>query len=177
VNSQVVVGYYYANGIGGPRNDAAAVEWYRKAAAANQPMALNNLAAMYSEGRGGLPQDRASAIDLFRRAAALGNELSANNLKNWNEPLYAVADIQRALADLGYDPGPVDGKMGGRTRAAIRTAQQQLGLGVDGNPSLELLIALRRAKQASRTTPDAPPPSSARPAPPPRALGDLDSLD
>jgi TPR repeat protein len=179
VTSQVVVGFYYANGIGGPPNDQAAVEWYQKAAAADQPMALNNLGAMYSEGRGGLPKDQASAVDLYRRAAALGNELSANNLKSLNEPLYAVADIQRALADLGLDPGPVDGKMGGKTRAAIRAAQQQLGLAIDGSPSLELLIALNRAKQsAGTTTPSgpAPPPSAARP-PPPGALGDLDSLD
>jgi len=177
-NSQVVVGYYYAQGIGGPRDDGEAVEWYRKAAAADNPMALNNLGAMYSEGRGGLAKDRASAIDLFRRAAALGNELAADNLKNMKELPYDLADIQRALADLGHDPGPVDGKMGGKTRAAIRAAQRQLRLSVDGEPSLELLIALRGAQRAAAaTTPSmpAPAPSGARPGP--GNLGDLDSLE
>ena len=33
---------------------------------------------------------------------------------------YSVAAVQRALNDLGYAAGPVDGLMGGRTRAAIR---------------------------------------------------------
>ncbi len=31
-----------------------------------------------------------------------------------------VQELQRALADRGYDPGPVDGVMGTRTRAALR---------------------------------------------------------
>lgn len=179
-NSQVVIGYYYAHGIGGAQNDREAVQWYRKAAAANQPMALNNLGAMYAGGRGGLAQDRASAVDLYRRAAALGNKLALDNLKGLNEQPYDLADIQRALADLGHDPGPADGKMGSKTRAAIRDAQRELRLKVDGNPSLELLIALRGAKQAAAT----PPPSISTPAsassgaaPRPGNLGDLDSLD
>lgn len=31
-----------------------------------------------------------------------------------------VQELQQALADRGYDPGPVDGVMGTRTRAALR---------------------------------------------------------
>ena len=31
-----------------------------------------------------------------------------------------VRELQQALADRGYDPGPVDGVMGTRTRAALR---------------------------------------------------------
>ena len=32
--------------------------------------------------------------------------------------------MQQRLADLGYDPGPVDGVVGARTRAAIRAFQK-----------------------------------------------------
>ena len=36
----------------------------------------------------------------------------------------AVANLQSQLAAKGYDPGPVDGVMGERTRAAIRAYQR-----------------------------------------------------
>lgn len=50
-------------------------------------------------------------------------------------PLYALTTtrgVQSALVQLGYDPGPVDGVMGPRTRAAVRAYQAQAGLVVDG---------------------------------------------
>ena len=31
----------------------------------------------------------------------------------------SVRELQQALADAGYDPGPVDGDFGPRTRAAV----------------------------------------------------------
>jgi N-acetylmuramoyl-L-alanine amidase len=43
-----------------------------------------------------------------------------------------VADIQRALLARGNDPGPVDGKIGAKTRAAVRAFQKASGLLVDG---------------------------------------------
>ena len=43
-----------------------------------------------------------------------------------------VRQIQQALANAGFDPGPIDGKMGKRTRSAIRTFQSANGLVVDG---------------------------------------------
>ena len=46
-----------------------------------------------------------------------------------------VTDIQRMLTELGYRPGGVDGKMGERTRQAIRRYQSNTGLTVDGHPS------------------------------------------
>jgi len=50
----------------------------------------------------------------------------------------SVKRIQMALAKLGYNPGPVDGKMGKRTAAAIRQYQEKNKLLVDGQPSPEL---------------------------------------
>jgi peptidoglycan hydrolase-like protein with peptidoglycan-binding domain len=54
-----------------------------------------------------------------------------------------VKDIQSGLARLGYDPGPVDGIAGQRTRSAIRAYQQDHGLLVDGQPTQELAEHIR----------------------------------
>ena len=57
----------------------------------------------------------------------------------------AVEDVQAKLAALGYDPGPADGVMGWRTRAAIRAFQADVGLPVDGQISDRLIAALSDA--------------------------------
>jgi len=43
-----------------------------------------------------------------------------------------VKEIQQALKLAGFDPGPVDGQMGQRTRTAIRDFQLAQGLQADG---------------------------------------------
>lgn len=43
-----------------------------------------------------------------------------------------VEDIQRALRDRGFDPGPIDGVYGGQTAAAVGAFQATEGLVVDG---------------------------------------------
>lgn len=44
----------------------------------------------------------------------------------------AVAELQRRLIELGYDPGPVDADFGPRTDAAVRQFQTDRKLMVDG---------------------------------------------
>jgi peptidoglycan hydrolase-like protein with peptidoglycan-binding domain len=56
-----------------------------------------------------------------------------------------VRGIQEELAGHGYRPGPVDGKPGPRTRAAVRAYQHDAGLPVTGEPSKELLDHLKFA--------------------------------
>jgi peptidoglycan hydrolase-like protein with peptidoglycan-binding domain len=41
-------------------------------------------------------------------------------------------EIQIALRNAGYDPGAIDGKMGRKTREAVRAFQRNNGLAVDG---------------------------------------------
>ncbi len=55
----------------------------------------------------------------------------------------AVRSIQADLARLGYEPGPVDGLAGAKTRTAIRQYQQNNGLAVDGAPSSALAEHIR----------------------------------
>jgi len=51
------------------------------------------------------------------------------------EPALSMEDrllAQRALAKLGFDPGPADGVIGSNTRAQLRLWQKSLGLPADG---------------------------------------------
>ena len=56
-----------------------------------------------------------------------------------------VMKIQGWLSEFGYDPGPADGFMGPRTRAAIRAFQRDHGMTVTGNPDAKFLDELVRA--------------------------------
>ncbi len=51
-----------------------------------------------------------------------------------------VAGTQSGLKDLGYYPGPVDGILGPRTRAAIRAFQKDHRLPVDERPTQALTL-------------------------------------
>ena len=56
-----------------------------------------------------------------------------------------IANVQRALRRLGYDPGPIDGILGTGTRMAIRSFQADHGLPVTGRVSEQLDSAALRA--------------------------------
>ena len=54
-----------------------------------------------------------------------------------------VIELQEILNSLGIDVGTADGIMGSRTRAAIRTFQEESGLPTDGYASYDLLAMMR----------------------------------
>lgn len=58
-------------------------------------------------------------------------------------PKSLVAEAQRLLQALGYDPGPVDGDFGPRTKRAIAAYQRKTKRQVDEAVSEELVVALR----------------------------------
>ena len=43
-----------------------------------------------------------------------------------------VKDVQKALKRAGFDPGPVDGQAGKKTKSAIKQFQKRAGLTADG---------------------------------------------
>lgn len=53
-----------------------------------------------------------------------------------------VETAQRLLAKLGYDPGPPDGKLGERTRAAVRAFESDSALPVAGEVTQDLINAM-----------------------------------
>jgi len=59
-----------------------------------------------------------------------------------------IETIQRFLQQLGYDPGPVDGIMGKKTRTAIQAFQRDHNLRVDGEASMTLVEAITQATLA-----------------------------
>lgn len=54
-----------------------------------------------------------------------------------------VVELQRRLTRLGYDPGPADGRIGPKTRAAIRDYQKNSGLRADGQVTATLMQRIR----------------------------------
>lgn len=67
----------------------------------------------------------------------------------------SVTWVQSMLARLGYRPGPVDGIMGQRTRAAIRAFQRDENRPADGTISTGLIEALQRRLSPRRQEPQA----------------------
>jgi hypothetical protein len=49
-----------------------------------------------------------------------------------------VREVQAELQRRGYDVGPVDGRLGPRTKTAIREYEQRNGMPADGSPSPSL---------------------------------------
>jgi TPR repeat protein len=69
----------YASGQGGPKDSAAALRWYRKAAEIGGAEHKYNLGLALEQGQGG-PPDYAEAAKWYRLAAEQGNLLAQNNL-------------------------------------------------------------------------------------------------
>ncbi|MFC7662650.1 peptidoglycan-binding protein [Methylorubrum suomiense] len=53
-------------------------------------------------------------------------------------------DLQSRLIARGYDVGEPDGKVGAKTRDAIKDVERQLGMPATGRPGGKVLAALRR---------------------------------
>ena len=60
----------------------------------------------------------------------------------------SVRHVQALLSELGFDPGPIDGVLGSRTRAAVRAFEIDFGVEPDGTISDLLILRLEMAKEA-----------------------------
>ena len=66
-----------------------------------------------------------------------------------------VEQLQNQLKAAGFDPGPVDGRFGPRTRTAVVAFQQSKGITVDGIVGPQTRAALGQPAAAPGTTPAA----------------------
>ena len=71
-----------------------------------------------------------------------------------NEKSNLILSIQELLTELGYSPGPSDGKMGQKTSSAIKAFQVTHDMEVDGLASEKLLVALQVVLQSFRVPED-----------------------
>jgi hypothetical protein len=70
-----------------------------------------------------------------------------------------VAELQDALARLGFDPQGIDGEFGPNTEQAVKDAQQALGLPVTGKADLPTITAIKDAL-AKLVDPEQPEPDT-----------------
>ncbi|MEM6491237.1 MAG: lytic murein transglycosylase [Pseudomonadota bacterium] len=91
-----------------------------------------NRSTLYALAIGHLSDRIAGRPDLSMRPPANERRLRVDD----------IARIQAKLVDRGFNPGPIDGKAGPSTRAAIRAFQSAIGVISDGHPSPTLLDQL-----------------------------------
>jgi peptidoglycan hydrolase-like protein with peptidoglycan-binding domain len=103
----------------------------------------------------------AEGVLLGTAAGALTGAVTDSSQINLGKPVWRkgapatatdVKNVQANLASLGYNPGPIDGKAGGQTRAAVRQYQADHGLAVNGEMSPDLaqdIYAKAQARQSA----------------------------
>jgi uncharacterized protein (TIGR02594 family) len=62
-------------------------------------------------------------------------------------------EVQAALLSLGFDPGPVDGVAGAKTRAAVKAFQKAAGIPFDGVAGPQTWAALSKMLMAAKKPP------------------------
>lgn len=152
---------YFSVGLNRPRSVG---EWaslgLQTAFGSDLPEADFEAAVLVPSGAGGpafLVYDNFEVIMRWNRSEsyALSVGLLANRIAGAaglvvqpsNEPGVRYEDIarlQQVLADMNYNPGPVDGIWGPATRQALAALQRDRGLVADGYPTPELVEALIR---------------------------------
>ena len=109
------------DGVSGPLTRKAVIAFQRRAG-----IAVDGVAG---------PQTRRALGRLGR--PPLGKRMIVHGALGWD-----VSVLQFLLRRQGYDPGPLDGEMGGRTTAALRAFQRSRGLTADAVVGPATLAAL-----------------------------------
>ena len=145
--AEATLGVMYDNGQGVPRDDAAAVTWFRKAADQGHPHAEYDLALKYSEGRG-VPRDDEAALSWFEKAADHGDPEAMYRLGDAFEfGKGTAADYVRAYDwyDRAIDAFPLSWTVS-RDRAVARR-DAVVGKMWPGQLEQAQLLALRRKQK------------------------------
>ena len=154
-DSQYNLGILYARGLGVEKNLVDSYKWFALAAKQGDNDAAkkrDEVANMLSETE--LAEARLAA-DTWKRKPLLpaANEVTVDPA--WaastdtvsqavlpTDPGLMIRRAQRLLNDLGYDAGEPDGRIGPRTREAIKAFQKMEGMPVTGEIDIGLMQAL-----------------------------------
>jgi len=165
-DAQFMLGHMYASGKGVPQDYIKAHLWFNLAAAQGNERASSSRDKI---ARFMTAQQIAEAQNLARewQSKETSEKQAGKDTKvsEGGAPTGAVliSEIQKNLAALGYDPGPADGKMGAKTRWAIRDYQNQAGLPMDGEPSQALLEQLQKEREKQIAQKKVPPKAETSP--------------
>jgi localization factor PodJL len=139
-NAQFNLGLMHEHGHGEPVDLIAAYAWYNLAAS----QGLLSARAARTRVEGQLkPWEVAEAQNLSKEFQRTRPDApSARHSEQQVPAAEMVTAIQAHLAELGYDPGPIDGVPGPQTRRAIRDFQRDAGIDPDGVISTTLAALL-----------------------------------
>lgn len=116
------LGMLYVRGRGVNKNEATALEWFRKAAELGNSPAQFNLGLSYNEGLG-VPRNLETAIYWYSKAAENGNEDAHVNLAHLYAGNYGVKlDVEKAIHHIcAFDKGR-EGMLASRHLSALKSA-------------------------------------------------------
>ena len=147
-DAQYMLGYMYAVGKGLIQDYVEAHKWFNLAASRGNTDALKARTAVehkMTREQISLAQKKARDWKPQRYQAPVLTEkqlMPAVQSEPELKDRHSIAATQSQLTQLGYQPGPVDGAMGKKTRNAIRQYQQDQQLNVDGRITQKLLKSL-----------------------------------
>jgi localization factor PodJL len=144
VDSQYNLAVLYEQGLGLTQDRSEAAFWFEVAGRAGDQDAARRARAMLSD----MPATQAEQIKRRARTFAPKTPIARANgelgARPWDAASPAqVAEVQRLLDQLGYSPGPADGKTSAATQNAIRAFESDNELPMTGQPSVTLLRHLR----------------------------------
>lgn len=126
--SMHMLGLMYASGTGVEQSDLEALRWFRLARAQGVRVEQRFLSV--------------AGIQTYKREVNRGAALTRRNALARQK---LVREIQQILTNLGYEPGPIDGLYGSKTRAAIQAFQRENALEPSGLATIQVLETLKKA--------------------------------
>jgi hypothetical protein len=143
-DAQFFLGYMYATGKGVIQDYIQAHVWFNLSAARGND---NAAASREKIAKTMTPQQIAEAQKIARSWRSADVSAKPASKEASLSEIELIRRIQKNLSALGYDPGTPDGKMGSKTRSAIRQYQKKAGLPTDGKPTQGLLSHLQKERR------------------------------
>ena len=160
-DAQYMLGRLYETGSGTPQDFVQAHQWYNLAAARGHRHAAEARDSLTRRMTAGQIAEAQRAARAWQpEQAPLQTTPPSRPAIETLSDRQGVAEIQRELNRLGYDAGPVDGRMGSHTRNAIREYQADVDMPRDGHATAELLKRLRQTERKAVTAVAEPPPTA-----------------